>query len=55
MSVLPTIKRRYKALGKAIRFAGLHNSSRATSDPISGVDRRSILSQLTSATKMCSN
>ncbi len=37
MSVVPTIKRRYKALGKAIRFAGLHNSSRATSDPISGV------------------
>src|SRR3984893_17424540 len=49
----PTIKRRYKALGKAIRFAGLHNSSRATSDPISGVDRRSILPQLTSATKIC--
>jgi hypothetical protein len=53
MSVVPTIKRRYKALGKAIRFAGLHNSSRATSDPISGVDRRSILPQLTSATKIC--
>jgi len=45
MSVLPTIKRRYKALGKAIRFAGLHNSSRARSDPKSGVDRRSILPQ----------